>query len=164
MPFERTGTVGEGRYSEVPGAPAISTAAVATGTVCPVCGGLFIRTRTNQSYCSQRCRFAAWDRAHPRHGVRRKFDGQTYSPAIDGQRLTTQYERVLAVMSDHDWHTLAEIVNKISYPPYDRASEAGVSARLRDARKPRFGGHTITRRRVANGGLYEYRLSEGGVK
>ncbi len=87
-----------------------------------------------------------------------KFSGATFDPALDGKRLTTQYERVLAVMLDHGWHTLAEIVNKISYPPYDRASEAGVSARLRDCRKAGHGSRTVEHRRVAGAGLWEYRL------
>lgn len=86
-----------------------------------------------------------------------RFDGATFEPSKDGQRLTTQFERVLSVMQDGDWHTLAEIVERVSYPPYDRASEAGVSARLRDMRKPRFGGYHIERRRVKDAGLYEYR-------
>jgi len=36
------------------------------------------------------------------------------------------------------------------------ASEAGISARIRDLRKPKYGGHTIERRK--NGSLWEYRL------
>ncbi|MHB8727613.1 MAG: hypothetical protein ACYC9K_01090 [Sulfuricaulis sp.] len=88
----------------------------------------------------------------------RHFDGKTFEPSQDRQRLTTQLERVLGVMFDGQWHTLEKIAECISYPPYDRASEAGVSARLRDLRKPRFGGYIIERRRVKDGGLYEYRL------
>ena len=86
------------------------------------------------------------------------FQGEAFDLAKDSQRLTTQFERVLSVMQDSQWHTLAQIVNQISYPPYDRASEAGVSARLRDMRKSAFGGHRIERRRVHGAGLYEYRL------
>lgn len=90
-----------------------------------------------------------------------RFDGETFDPAKDGPRLTSQFERVLSVMLDHEWHTLAEIVTRVSYSPYDRASEAGVSARLRDMRKPRFGGHHIERRRLKErGGSYEYRLTK----
>jgi hypothetical protein len=86
------------------------------------------------------------------------FDGETFDPSKDGPRLTNQLMRVLAVMQDGNWHTLASIAEQISYPPYDRASEAGVSARLRDLRKIRFGGYHIDRRRVKEAGLYEYRL------
>ena len=41
--------------------------------------------------------------------------------------------------------------------PMVGGSEAGISARLRDLRKPRFGGYTVERRRV-DGGLFEYRI------
>ena len=87
------------------------------------------------------------------------FDGETFSPRRDGQRLTTQFERVLSVMQDGQWHTLAEIVERVSYPPYERASEAGVSARLRDFRKRKFIGATVLRRRVKDTrGQFEYKL------
>lgn len=88
------------------------------------------------------------------------FDGPAFDPALDGKRLTTQLDRVLAVMSDHEWHTIPEIVKKISFPPYEQASEAGVSARLRDLRKTRFGSRKIERRRVGNSGTFQYRLAK----
>ncbi len=85
------------------------------------------------------------------------FSGATFDPALDGERLNTQLNRVYDVLRDHEWWTLRELVN-VLYADYGiRASEAGVSARLRDLRKPRFGGHTIERRRVS-GGLWAYRL------
>jgi len=40
-------------------------------------------------------------------------------------------------------------VKAISFPPYDQASEGGVSARLRDFRKEKLGSHTVKRRRKA---------------
>jgi len=49
-------------------------------------------------------------------------------------------------------------VKAISFPPYDQASEGGVSARLRDFRKEKFGSHTVNRRRKAGGGTFEYQL------
>jgi len=87
-----------------------------------------------------------------------EFDGKTFEKEIDGPRLTTQFQRVFAYMLNGDWHTLPEIVNAISFAPYDNASEGGVSARLRDFRKEKFGNHTVNRRRRANGGTYEYQL------
>lgn len=86
------------------------------------------------------------------------FDGETYNKHIDGNRLTSQFDRVHGLMLDGQWRTLGEIAEAISYPPYDQASEAGVSARLRDLRKPRFGGYEVERRRRHGAGLYEYRL------
>lgn len=73
------------------------------------------------------------------------FGGATFSFALDGQRLTTQFQRVFAHMQDGDWHKASG------------GSEAGVSARLRDMRKERFGGHTVERMRGASG-LWFYRL------
>lgn len=56
-------------------------------------------------------------------------------------------------MSDGGWHTLAEIAMASEAP------EASVSARLRDFRKPRYGMHTVQKRRVIDGGgLWEYRI------
>jgi hypothetical protein len=82
------------------------------------------------------------------------FDGATYSPAADRRRLTGQLARVRALMSDGRWRALAEIAAEVG------GSEAGVSARLRDLRKARFGGHAVDRRRrgEAGRGLFEYRL------
>lgn len=83
------------------------------------------------------------------------FDGKTYDPKSDEKRLTVQLVAVATIMSDGRWHRLAEIVARIGY-----GSEAGVSARIRDLRKDKFGGHTVERRRVipVERGLHEYRL------
>ena len=80
------------------------------------------------------------------------FDGETYQPEYDLDRLASQFERVKLLMRDGRWRTLAEIAKLVD------GSEAGVSARLRDLRKPRFGGYTVERRRV-DGGLWQYRVS-----
>ena len=82
------------------------------------------------------------------------FDGETYVPELDGARLTSQFERVRSLMLDGRWRTLAEIAGRV------RGSEAAVSARLRDFRKAKFGGHEVERRRRGNAerGLHEYRL------
>jgi hypothetical protein len=78
------------------------------------------------------------------------FDGKTIEPQ-DTKRLEGQYARVFKLMSDGEWRTLSEIQEACG------GSEAGVSARLRDFRKPRNGSHTVNRRRRA-GGLFEYEL------
>jgi hypothetical protein len=62
-------------------------------------------------------------------------------------------ERVYKLMTDGAWHTLPELAKAV------QGSEAGVSARLRDLRKARFGGHVVDKRRV-EGGLWEYRLEK----
>jgi hypothetical protein len=81
-----------------------------------------------------------------------EFDGDTYEPAKDQARLTGQLARVKAAMADGHWHTLPWLATTV------QGSEAGVSARLRDLRKPKFGGtpEDVKRRRVSDG-LFEYR-------
>lgn len=78
------------------------------------------------------------------------FNGPSYVPARDDQRLTAQFNRVMNVMADHEWHTLRGI-NTVTHDP-----EASISAQLRHARKDRFGGYIIERRYVGSG-LHEYR-------
>jgi len=91
-----------------------------------------------------------------------RFDGVTISPELDNERLGTQLARVKALMLDHQWRTLGEIKAGIEEraPHLHGASEAAVSARLRDLRKARFGGYVVERRRCRLvGGLWEYRVS-----
>lgn len=81
------------------------------------------------------------------------FSGHTYEPAQDGERLSRQLERVKDLMRDGQWRSLGTISAAV------HGSEASVSARLRDLRRPRFGGYTVDRRRVDGGnGLHEYRV------
>lgn len=80
------------------------------------------------------------------------FDGPSIETE-DTHRLGRQLERVKSLMADGHWRTLKAISEAVG------GSEAGVSARLRDLRKPRFGGLCVSRRRVV-GGLWEYRLGE----
>jgi hypothetical protein len=82
------------------------------------------------------------------------FDGKTFSPELDLERLSTQLSRVKALMSDGNWRTLCEIASQVN------GSEAGCSARLRDLRKAKFGGLKIERKRLGESGLWVYRLSE----
>jgi len=81
-----------------------------------------------------------------------RFDGDTYDPHLDAHRLKGQHAKVWRVMSDGHWRTLFELAHASGCP------EASVSARLRDFRKPRFGGHTVERRRRGKGGTWEYRV------
>lgn len=81
-----------------------------------------------------------------------KFDGETYEPKKDQRRLSGQLFAVRTLMADKKWRTLAEISATVG------GSEAGVSARLRDLRKPRFGSYTVNRRRK-EGGLWEYQVA-----
>ena len=79
------------------------------------------------------------------------FDGTTYEPARDHDRLAAQWLAVFNLMRDAEWRTLDQIAHETGYP------EASISARLRDFRKDKFGGHTVTRRYFGFG-LFEYQL------
>lgn len=85
---------------------------------------------------------------------RPRFDGGTYDSAMDESRLTCQLEKVKHLMMDGYWRTLAEIQAVCG------GSEAGISARVRDLRKQRCGGHKVERRRVV-GGVWQYRVITG---
>ncbi len=66
--------------------------------------------------------------------------GVTYVAQEDFVRLNRQQRRVFDVMQDGRWRTLHDIAVLTGDP------EASVSARLRDFRKPGFGGSTVERR------------------
>lgn len=78
-------------------------------------------------------------------------DGDSYSAGRDLSRLNAQARDVYRYMMHGEWRTLADIAHNTGHP------EASVSARLRDLRKPKFGGFTVERRYIANG-QYHYRL------
>jgi len=80
-----------------------------------------------------------------------QFDGETYEPARDHHRLNAQLARVLSVVRDGQWRTLADLAQATGDP------EASISARIRDLRKEKFGGYVVERRHVERG-LFEYRL------
>lgn len=81
-----------------------------------------------------------------------KFDGKTYVAAQDSDRLSSQLATVKMLMEDGEWRTLDDIAFMVA------GSIAGISARLRDLRKPRYGSHMVERRRCQHPGLFEYRL------
>lgn len=86
------------------------------------------------------------------------FDGRTFDAAVDAPRLGAQLTRVhqalLAASFLGEWLTLGQIRERTKDP------EASISARVRDLRKPRFGGHVIERRRRGDpkAGVWEYRM------
>ena len=80
-----------------------------------------------------------------------------HAATMESERLTRLYDRVWTYMRDGQWHTLREIAAAC------RGSETGVSARLRDFRKPQHGGHRVDVERVSDG-LWRYRLVVAGVQ
>lgn len=87
----------------------------------------------------------------PQPKSERAFDGRTYDPLRDHARMQGQLGRVFRLMADGKWRTLAQITAEIG------GSEAGVSARLRDLRKEKYGSLEVQRRHL-NHGLWDYRL------
>lgn len=80
-----------------------------------------------------------------------EFDGKTYEPARDRVRLSGSLLRIFQAMRDGDWWTLPELAR------VGRCSVAAASARVRDLRKPKFGGHEVERRYEGEG-VWKYRL------
>ncbi len=104
------------------------------------------------------------------------FDGK-YDVSKDHKRMAHQLDAVREFMADGVWRTVAEIVQTLTTHEIvqgtclrcktaDRAqpcllahaTETGISARLRDLRKPKFGGYVVESKRRFDGGLWEYRL------
>ena len=79
------------------------------------------------------------------------FDGPLLADE-DHSRLARQLGRVRTLMLDGQWRSLQEIADATHDPP------ASVSARLRDLRKPRFGGHNVERKNCGKG-LFQYRIA-----
>jgi hypothetical protein len=82
------------------------------------------------------------------------FDGATYDEKHDRARLNTQLARVYHLMKDGRPRTLEEIRR------HTGGELTSVSARLRDLRKPKFGGFVVKRTPVGDrsNGLFEYTL------
>lgn len=121
---------------------------------CLVCGSTFTLNPCHAKehvYCSPRCRASHYRQAtlFPLTPVP-QFDGETIEPE-DVPRLAHQLELVRWLMGDGCWRTLSQIGTEIGAP------EASVSARLRDLRKTRFGGHKVERKRLSRG-LFTYRV------
>ena len=81
------------------------------------------------------------------------FDGETYVAARDKARLTEQLGRVRWLMLDGEPRTLSQIREVTG------DNEVSISARLRDLRKAKFGGHIVERNHISNG-LYTYQINK----
>jgi hypothetical protein len=66
-------------------------------------------------------------------------------------RLIGQKEAVYSVLSRGGWWSLAELAEETGHP------EASISARIRDLRKPKFGGYNVPGHRRTQG-TWEYGL------
>lgn len=87
------------------------------------------------------------------------FGGKTFDPEKDEVRLNRNLTAVLDVMGDGEWRTLYQLRQAVYTRHNVDSTEAGLSARLRDLRKPQHGGRTVERERVREtSGLWRYRL------
>ena len=77
------------------------------------------------------------------------FDGETYDPIHDRERLGKQMKAVIELMEDGKMRTLEGISEHCGIP------QQSASARLRDLRKERYGNQIILRSRL-RGGSYAY--------
>jgi hypothetical protein len=99
------------------------------------------------------------------------FEGKTYDPLRDEQRLSSELWLVAAVLRDGRYWTVREIREEILRRWQTDCSETGVSARIRDLRKPHHGGHVVVSRvrsgtgsrHLARSGTWEYRLQPNGA-
>lgn len=86
--------------------------------------------------------------------LRPRFDGESFDPELDADRLSRQLDAVRRWMLTHEWQTLVEVAIGAGYT---EAAVASISARLRDLRKPKFGNYLVERRR-RGAGIWEYRV------
>lgn len=84
-----------------------------------------------------------------------RFGGQTFDAKRDTERLSNQLRRVRDLIRDGRWRTLDQIAGAVHAPA------ASVSTRLRDLRKPEFGGHAVDRQPIG-AGVSVYRLVTDG--
>jgi len=85
------------------------------------------------------------------------FDGNTYDANRDQDRLENQLDATFNIMNDGRWRTIPELTALVSLRIRREVTTQSVSARLRDFRKEKFGGHRVDRESLG-GGVFQYRL------
>lgn len=91
----------------------------------------------------------------------RAFDGATYSPPEDFERLSKQLKRVWEVLRAHEgeWLHTSHIAQEANCP------ETSAGARCRDFRKDKYGRKNVKSRKAkGNTGLWLYGLFPGQYK
>ena len=63
-----------------------------------------------------------------------------WNQKLDGPRISRQRDAIRFAMADYRWRTLRELAHTTGHP------EASISARLRDLRKPKFGGFEVEKK------------------
>ena len=64
------------------------------------------------------------------------------------------------INDDEKWYTVTELTAMVSQRTGKHVSETGTSARLRDLRKEKFGGHNVISERQGDSGLFKYRMKK----
>lgn len=72
--------------------------------------------------------------------------------------VKTLNQMVLTLLGDGRWWTPYELCDEIWRTRGIRISDSSATARLRDARKPQYGGHSIAIRRRQGTRSFEYHL------
>jgi hypothetical protein len=67
-------------------------------------------------------------------------------------------ERILALLREREWWAGFEIVDALCIRYGTVISDSNATARLREARRPEFGGHNIVSRPRAGSTAWEYHL------
>jgi len=93
-----------------------------------------------------------------------KMFGSQAEVAEQVRRQRTLVERVREIMVQGHWWSLGGIVAMLKSRGVE-ASDASVSARLRDLRKPKYGGYTVERRKSVDPAArksFVYRVTPAG--
>lgn len=87
-----------------------------------------------------------------------RFDGETFEPERDGERLSAQLVRVREVMVRGRWCTIPGLQRYLERKHYPvKFPQQSISARIRDLRKERFGRYTVERVYSIRG-IWKYRI------
>jgi hypothetical protein len=87
------------------------------------------------------------------------FGGDTFEEKRDGAALKHQIDVVRSLLLGGGWYTIAELTARFKERTGKLATEASISARIRDLRKTEHGSYNIERRaRAPHKRLYEYHL------
>lgn len=91
--------------------------------------------------------------------MKKSFSGDDYVEDRDYDRLERQIDRVLNVMLDQKWRTVARIRALILQRYGFDDPENSIQAQLRNLRKPENGSYTVPRKHKGNG-LHVYKLGD----
>lgn len=77
---------------------------------------------------------------------------------LEDIRLIDRVHKIIARCAPMFWHSPQEIIHEINFVTGELYSDSCISARIRDLRKPEFGGHTVNARKRSGSRAWEYQL------